>query len=353
MGNRAQIDSLLESISELALKVGLLMLGLATAYLLWVLFGGKLTPAGKVDQAALAHMVGIAKLVLMIGSVLVVAACCVTFFSDESIGLIMTIIGGALHFFAPAGIDAITPAEIHSNPLYPSILKQFSSVGLVCFVPGCLLLLRAIVLQFARVVTSQSLRLASEQNSRPAKKQPKFAANCWNMAQCNEHAKRMCPAWAKRRSCWQIKSGCLCDQDVIRRAAAERDRALGTDTSQGAKTSTMPRNVLTMEQKKERCRACTIYSEHQRMKFRIASPLAMISVIAVYAFYYGRISQWVYDILMKTDSVMKILTLKHGAESSFAAQGHTVTTLAMICLGVVLVSVTLKLLEYLIYELQV
>lgn len=353
MGNRAQIDSLLESLSELALKVGLLMLALATAYLLYILFGGKLEAASKVDKASLEQMVGIAKLVLMLGSVLVVAACCVTFFSDESVGLIMTLIGGVLHFFAPAGINAVTAPAIHSNPVYASILQQFAAVGLVCFIPGCLLLLRAIVMQFARVVSSHALKNANDDKARPPKKQPKFFAHCWNMAQCNEHAKRVCPAFAKRRSCWQVKAGCLCDQDVIRRALVEQDRAKGTDVTQGARTGTLPQTVLSMEQKKERCRACTIYSEHQRLKFRIASPLAMISVIAVYAFFYGRLSEWLYGILMKTDSVMHILTLKQGASSSFAAQGHTVTTLAMICLGVVLVSLTLKLLEYLIYELQV
>ena len=68
---------------------------------------------------------------------------------------------------------------------------------------------------------------------------------------------------------------------------------------------------------------------------------------------YGQISGWLFKILETTDKFMSFLTLKQGTASTFAVQGHTVTTLAMIALGVVLVSMTLRALEYLIYELQV
>lgn len=349
MSNRAQINSILDSISGLALKLGLLMLGLSLAYLLYVLFGGKLTAAAsKADKAYLAQTAGIAMSMLMIGSIAVVAACFIRFFSDDSVGLIMTVVGGVLHFMGPAGINALTLETVHKNTLYVSILKEISTIGLICFVPGCLLLLRDIVMQIARIGSRHAAPQTAEERARP--RQTKLYAKCWDMPSCNERVKRICSPWSRKKSCWQVKAGCLCDQEIIRRALFERDGEQGGDTSpKGA----APKIVLTAEQKKDRCRACTIYTEHQRQKFRIASPLVIVTVLALYAAIYGRLSQWLYSVLERTDKFMSFLTYRQGAESSYAVQGHAVTTLAMICIGVVLVSMTLKLLEYLIYELQV
>jgi hypothetical protein len=354
MNNRAQVNSFLESISGLALRVGLLMLGLSMAYLLYVLFGGKLTAAAsKADKALLEQSAGIAKSMLMIGSVAVVFASCIRFFSEETAGLIMTLIGGVLHFLGPAGINALTLETVHKNVLYLSILKEFSTIGLICLVPGCLLLMRDIAMQIARIGSRPAAPQTAEEIVRSGPRQTKLYAKCWDMPSCNERVKRICPAWSKRKSCWQVKAGCLCDQDIIRRALVERDIEQGADVSQGPKVASQPKIILTVEQKKERCRACTIYTEHQRQKFSIASPLAILSVVAIYALIYGRLSEWLYGVLEKTDKFMSFMTYRQGAASSFAAQGHTVTTLAMICLGVVLVSLTLKLLEHLIYKLQI
>lgn len=354
MSNRAQINGLLESVSALALKVGLVMLGLALAFLLYVIFGGKLTAvATKADKAFLEQGVGIAKSLLMIGSIAVVFAACVRFFSEEAIGLVMTVTGGVLHFFGPIGINALTLGDIHKSTLYLSILKEISTVGLICFVPGCLLLVRDIVWQIARIGARQAQPQTADEKGRPRPSQTKVYAKCWDMPMCSERVKNVCPAWSKRKSCWRVKAGCLCDQEVIKRAFVERDRGQGTDLSGGQKAGTQPKLILTAQQKSERCRNCTIYAEHQRQKFRIASPLAIISIVSGYALIYGRLSQVLYGILEKTDKFMSFLTYRQGVEGSFAAQGHAVTTLAMICLGVVLVSMTLKALEYLVYELQV
>jgi len=199
MNNRAQINSFLESITALALKLGLVMLGLSMAYLLWVLFGGKLTAAAtKADKAYLDQTIGIAKSMLMIGSVAVVLACFIRFLAEETAGLIMTLVGGALHFLAPAGINAVTLETIHKNVLYLSILKQISTVGLICLVPGALLLLRTVVLQFARITSRRPLP-ADEQEGRPRPRQTKPYAKCWDMPQCNERVKRICPAWSRKK----------------------------------------------------------------------------------------------------------------------------------------------------------
>lgn len=354
MSNRAQINNLLDLLSSLALKLGLVALGLGTAYLLYVLFGGKLSAAAsKADKEYLAQTAGIARMMFTGGAIAVLVGCFIRFFAEETTGLIMLVGGGVLYFLAPIGINTLTLETIHKNELYLSILKDFSTVGLICFVPGGLLLLRTIVVQFLRITSRQQLPQTEEEKKRGPRRTEKLYAHCWDMPQCNERVKKVCPAWQKRKSCWQVKAGCLCDQDVVRLALIERDREQGADVSQGLRTATQPKVILTPKQKKERCRVCTIYSEHQRQKFRIAAPLTIVAVLAVYVFVYEPLSAVLYGILEKTDKFMSFLTYRQGADASFAAQGQIVTTLAMICLGVVLLSFTLRALEYLIYELQV
>ena len=116
---------------------------------------------------------------------------------------------------------------------------------------------------------------------------------------------------------------------------------------------TTPKVVLSAQQKNARCRACTIYIEHQRQKFRIASPIVMGLVALTYLLLYSRLANLLYNALKGMDRFMSFMTYRHGAEASFASQGHIVTTLAMICIGVVLLSFTLRTLEHLIFDLHI
>jgi hypothetical protein len=138
----------------------------------------------------------------------------------------------------------------------------------------------------------------------------------------------------------------------MRKALLDRDREAGIN--QAPKTvDTRPKVVLTPPQKRARCRDCTIYLEHQRQKFKIASPVTMVSVLVIYAALYGWLYDVLYEVLKRTDRFMSFLTYHKDAASSFASQGHTVTTLATICLGVVLLSFTLRFVEWLIFDMQV
>lgn len=353
-----QISSIVESITALALRIGAVAAGIGLVYILYVVFGHKLAemPGMKAaDRDSFVGSVGIARAMFTYGSVAVIASLCVRFFHEETIGLILALVGAAVYFFSPGALGSLTLGAFRKNPLYTGIVSDFTVIGLVCLIPGCLLLVRDVIVRIAnRFGTRYEVpgHNVEEGHARKGETHKPYE-KCWDMALCNERSKRFCTAWEKRKPCWQVKSGCLCDQDIIRQALLERDREQHDAVQTPQAADTRPKIVLSPQQKKARCRACTIYTEHQRQKFRIASPVIMVAVALIYAGLYGRIAGVLYGILERTDRFMSFMTYRHGANASFASQGHIVTTLAMICIGVVLLSFTLRALEYLIFDLQI
>ena len=355
--SRRQISSALDNVAGIGLRVGAVMVGLALAYLLYVVFGPKLAAmksmnAGEKD--ALLQSIGWARVMLKYGSILLVLAMCIHYFYDETIGLIMTLAGGIVYFFSPSALGSLTLGTLKQSTVYVEIVNDIATVGLICVVPGILLLVRdAIVRVASRFGARHELPIHNVEEGHAHKGEThKPYEKCWDMACCNERARRFCSAWQKRKPCWQVKSGCICDQDIIRQALLDRDGEPQPGQTAQA-TDTRPKIVLSDQQKNDRCRACTIYSEHQRQKFRIASPVAMALVTLAYVLLYSRLAAVLYTALGNMDRFMSFMTYRHGASASFASQGHIVTTLAMICIGVVLLSFTLRALEFLIFDLQI
>lgn len=358
MDSRRQISTFLDLIAGIGMKVGVPVAALGFVYLMYVIFGHKLDLMSSMKQADKAYLVssiGIGRAMFTYGSVAAILALCIRYFYEETIGLILAMVGAAVYFFGPGAFSSLTLGSLKKNTTYHGIVNDFATIGLICLVPGCLLLVRDVVVRVAnRLGARHEPPAVAEEITRKVQAHKPYE-KCWDMSFCNDRSKRFCAAWEKRKSCWRVKSGCLCDQDIIRKALIERDRELGggepAETERAA--DTRPKIVLSSQQKSARCRACTIYMEHQRQKFRIASPAIMLAVLVVFVALYGRIAGVLYGLLERTDRFMSFLTYHEGAAASFASQGHIVTTLAMICLGVVLLSFTLRVLEYLIFDLQI
>lgn len=355
--SRAQINNTLDSVAAIGLKVGAVMVGLALAYLLYVVFGPKLAAMktmGAADKSSLMQNIGWARTMLKCGSFVLVLGLCIRFFYEETTGVILTLAGGVVYFFSPSAFSSLTLGSLKQSLFYQAIVNDIATVGLVCVVPGILLLVRDVVM---RVLTRfgawhEVPTSAVEDNGlRRDYRKHKPYEMCWDMACCNERVRRFCPAWKKHKPCWQLKAGCMCDEEVVKLALLDRD---GEQQSlQHAAVDARPKLVLSAEQKSARCRSCTIYLEHQRQKFRIASPVVIVLVAVAYALVYSRAAALLYNLLKGMDRFMSFVSYRHGADISFASQGHVVTTLAMICIGVALLSFTLRALDYLIFDLQI
>ena len=135
----------------------------------------------------------------------------------------------------------------------------------------------------------------------------------------------------------------------MRQALLERDKEEGRG-QKAAAPDTMPKVIMTAKQKKERCRNCSMYMDHQQQKFKIATPVSLVLVGALYAVLYKQIYNAFYSFFKGMDHFMKFLTYHKGSTESFSAQGNSVTILGMICLGVVVLSVTFRLVEWMIFD---
>src|SRR5262249_14119457 len=102
---------------------------------------------------------------------------------------------------------------------------------------------------------------------------------CWQLPYCRKFVRERCPIYHARRTCWKERVGCMCEESVIRNAMS--GRVIPADAVAAAKF--IPQNhKLTMEQKKERCRQCVIYLEHQKHKYKLAMPAAIGGMAVVY-----------------------------------------------------------------------
>ncbi len=118
---------------------------------------------------------------------------------------------------------------------------------------------------------------------------------CWNLPYCHDTIREVCPAFKERKSCWRIRRGCNCDpmlvESLIRAGAARmgkgqdkvaaqqqqtQDEYLRDALGAGRGAGPRPPDARTME-----CTKCPIYGEHQRQKFRIANPIAIMATVAL------------------------------------------------------------------------
>lgn len=360
---RTSISNALDVFAAVGLKLGAVATGLGFVYLMYMIFGPQLDAMKTMKPAELASInqsVSWSRIMLVYGSALLVLSLCIRLFYEETIGLILVLVGAGLYFMAPKGLAGMTTsgaAKTATGKVDPGallcngIVHDITLVGLFCLIPGCLLLVRDIVWRITKRLNAKPAPQTEMEKARAERlaKRRKPYEMCWDMSVCNERAKRFCPAWEKHKPCWQVKSGCLCDQTIMRQALLERDKEEG----RGQKTAapdTMPKVIMTAKQKKERCRNCSMYMDHQQQKFKIATPVSLVLVGVLYAVLYKQIYNAFYSFFKGMDHFMKFLTYHKGSTESFSAQGNSVTILGMICLGVVVLSVTFRLVEWMIFD---
>lgn len=121
-------------------------------------------------------------------------------------------------------------------------------------------------------------------------------SRCWQLPYCHDTIRDVCPAYKERKNCWKFGRGCNCDptlvETMIRSGVARAGK--GQDKVSAQKQATADayvREALGSGQKAAPgkaatdrtidCKKCPIYGEHQRQKFNIVNPIAIIATIAL------------------------------------------------------------------------
>lgn len=359
---KSWIVAISDSISLLGLKLGIPVLIVSGLYLLWIVFGPRLAQIDKLpaaDSSFLINSLAWSCKGLVIASTAVIISVMMRLFWDEIVGQTLSVVGVLLYFGTPEALARFVHIRnARSAEIALSIVDTFCIVGALCLIPGLVLVVRDCILRIWRGISVRRVLESrwGDEREREKQKKPKFYGKCWDMAYCRSFVKQVCPAFKAKKPCWRIKVGCYCDEHTILMAMAgqgeDNESYRGILHSLGLDGQSK-RPKISAKAKRIRCRRCGIYAEHQRQKYRLLSPMVFPAVIFVLVLFYGQIAKYVGTALEKTDQFISFLSYKSVASSTMASDGHVLTSIAVVWLAIILISYTLRTLEFLIFDLQV
>lgn len=292
------------------------------------------------------------------------------------IGVVALMLGSSLAWWgedALAASQTIGAAIVFFSPLYLPMVFGVSEVGeagaralQVLQDAGAafgILALGVLVVDVAQRVRQRSMvgtkadHLKYGKGLREEKEyQDVFLGKCWQMPFCRKFVRQLCPIYHAQRTCWKERVGCMCEEEVIRRAMqGQIEGTISKDALAAAKF--IPKNFkLTEEQKKERCRQCVIYNEHQKHKYRLLVPMTILVFIGLYvggrAIFLGVTT----DMVNRVDRMVANVLLQQGP-SGIAEKARTsvipLNELMLASFFLLAFVYALKLVEFAVFKLKI
>lgn len=360
--SKSQFIGIIDQTTSVALKVGVPIFLVAVGYLLFTSFGPHLRDFAKMsanDRSAFAYTIDVSLRAMIYSAIAVVLASIIRHFEEEPLGQMLSVLGALLFFVAPIAFAQFVPAEISKgNQILFSIVRGFRNVGVICLIPGLFLVVRNAILRIWTGISVKRVleRRWGDEEKRNKPKKPKIYGACWDLEFCREYVRSVCPAFKAKKPCWRLKVGCYCDEKTIMQAITNFGGKTGQSQDIMHRLGLDKPGVshLSSAQKRSRCQRCGIYSEHQRQKYRLLSPMVFPAVGLALYLNYNNISKWIWTALANTDQFMRFLTYRmDGSNYSFTNDGNILTTLAIVWLTIIAISYSLRFIEYLVFELQV
>lgn len=177
-----------------------------------------------------------------------------------------------------------------------------------------------------------------------------FMGKCWQLPFCRKFVRERCPIYHSRRTCWRERTGCMCEEEVIR--SAMENRPIPKDQILAAQF--IPRNNRLSEgQKAERCRQCVIYNEHQKHKYRLLLPLTIIVFVGFYVMFRTPMLEGTSMLVQRIDKIMAGATYRAGPTTTATSTTGMFQEVLLGAFVVVAFAYALKMLEFLIFRLKI
>ncbi len=389
-------------------------LGAGVIGTLWLLaslfFGnyGDFASVSKTAQSAALNNISLAQLLMTWGFGAGAILCAIVYFGEEVLGY--ALLGGALliGFGIPAGFQEFggeSYAATQSVAL-KNVYDAFSTGVRFPALVGGLLVCYDVVQRLIRTVRERpTVKVekmtygtgAKQENSdRPPRTSP--LGKCWEGPFCRDFIRPHCPIFLKRQACWQQKRGCYCEEDIVSQAAAKvtgkmlpmagansrfanapmetRNDAtsdpmaagfqmigvgapapvgMGGMTPPPPTLSTAPRRMeLSADQKRERCRNCVIYNEHQREKYQLLLPVVLIGTVLVCGFVAFQFQTNATAVVDGIETIINRFSFLPGKDT--VKVGSSSATVAWFFIGaatIVIVSKTLQFLEWCVFKIKI
>jgi len=243
---------------------------LALAYILWGIFGGNIgrMPKDPLKGVQIAENIALAGQVLRISAIAAAIASIILMIDDGSLGPGLAILGAALLFGSAPAMQSVG-----ATPVVFSIIKAFRSTGQVLVIIGAVKYAIDVMRWLIDLPNRASLRadVGVKQKAEAAQQRIAMGATmfspCWQLPFCREVIRKQCPAYLARKRCWKFGRGCYCDEEMISRIV------------RGESIDMIKAPTRMSRQGKPPCGRCYIFLEHQGMKYKMVSPLALPATI--------------------------------------------------------------------------
>jgi hypothetical protein len=117
----------------------------------------------------------------------------------------------------------------------------------------------------ADVGVGQMAEVAQQRTARNAN----MFSPCWQLPFCREVIRKQCPAYLAKTRCWKFGRGCYCDEEMISRII------------RGESIDMIKAPTRMSRQGKPPCGRCYIFLEHQTLKYKMISPLAIPATLII------------------------------------------------------------------------
>jgi hypothetical protein len=276
----------------LLLRVSLGVGALALAYLLFGLFSpqsagfGALNPA---DKARILSNVATAGNLLTFSCLVATLVGAIVYFGEEISGYAIALGGAALYVGVPFCLTFFGDTlNFGGNTARAQILAAVASAGFLPLLIGGALVAFDVITRLMDLVRSRplgrdNLRYGGEANPELGARPLRLAllGKCWEGRFCRDFVRVHCPIFQKRKACWRVKYGCYCEDEIVSTAAARMagiPLPMAPDGRYNFANVPSPgrkKTELTPFQKRERCRHCVIYLDHQRQKYSLLMPFVI------------------------------------------------------------------------------
>ncbi len=322
--------------------VALVFCMIAIVYLMTVANGD----AGK--AATLANTIGFLQKGLLIGVVGTVGGSAWLFWEEEMmVGLNLG--GACILFFS----SAILPMVVQLTDSNKGVAAGYEALGL----GGKIYLgfaLAILVVDIALRIRQRAQQGAKKDSLKYGKgvteesdRKNVFMGKCWQLPYCRKFVREKCPIYHAQRTCWREMVGCMCEEAVIRVAMEGKPISKEALLSGAA----IPRNnKIPDSAKRERCRNCVIYNEHQKHKYKLAMPTVIIGYALLYILFKGPLADMIGNALARGS---RAVTDSTGGAIKNVQTGDFFIQFLVGAIVVVAMAYTIKMVEYALFKLKI
>ena len=375
--------------------VGLIITLGAFGYLLYGLFSGALATAGM-DALARTHATQLVEHTssLLNGALIVTLVCALLlYYESESTAIIMLVASAFLAFGLNFLLDFMQQQQgqtLKTGSAVAATLSAFKTASLIIGAPGVVLFLWNL---FQRVRDARyGHDLTQMDYGKDVKKEQVQGAvlgafaKCWQLPFCREGIRVKCPIFHAKTKCWKHRVGCMCEENVLRLAMggeenkpvdmtqqagfvpigdlivkSEQSNRPNIPTKAGPRGVRIPTNPhLSEGQKRERCRNCVIYNEHQRQKYSLLSPIVSIAVPALVVLNFETLKDMLSGALTAIDKLVGHLSF---TSANAPAHASTITrdingslpiaAIIIMALTLFIMTWALRFLEYCMFKIKI